>query len=256
MGRSKKYEEEEDFNDIINGVGDGEIAKIKNIISGYLPKVIKIKAKNDKQKDLINSIRNNEITICAGPAGTGKSFCAIAYALSLLRKRENKYKRIYLVKSVTTLKNEEIGHLPGDIKDKYEPFLWSYYINIEKIIESKTLKQLMNEEIIKPFPLAYMRGASLDNSIILLDEAQNVTIDNSRTFLTRIGSNSKLIILGDTNQIDMKNRKESSLKFLMEIFKDTPKIGVINMEDKDTENVRNPLIDIIEDKFKEYYNGK
>ncbi|MFW6219874.1 MAG: PhoH family protein, partial [bacterium] len=111
----------------------------------------------------------------------------------------------------------------------------------------------MNEEIIKPFPLAYMRGASLDNCIVILDEAQNVSLDNSRVFLSRIGSNSKMILLGDTNQVDMKNKRESSLKKLLEMFKDTPKIGVINMEDKDTENVRNPIIDTIEAKFKKQY---
>lgn len=254
MKKISKYEEDDILNEIIDFNDEIDITQFKKEIVKYLPKVIKIKAKNDKQINLINSIRNNEITICAGPAGSGKTFVAVAYALSLLRKRENRFKQIYLVKSVTTLKGEEIGFLKGDLKDKIEPFMWSFFINIEKIISSNSLRDLLNFDIIRPFPLAYMRGASLDDCIIIADECQNVSLDNSRTLLTRIGSNCKLIVLGDINQIDMKNKEESSLEKLLNMFEDTSKIGVVNMEDKDTENVRNPLISVIEDKFDRYIN--
>lgn len=233
-------------------VNENKLYKIKSEIDKILKDNIKIVAKNESQKLLIKSIKENEITICNGPAGTGKTFIAIGIALNLLKNPENSYKAIYLVKSVTTLKNEELGFLKGNLKEKIEPFMWSFFINFEKLIEKSTLNMLLDAEIIKPFPLAYMRGASLDDCIIIGDEFQNVSLDNSRTQMTRIGSNCKLILLGDENQIDMKNKHESSLRKIIKLFDSTPKIGTITMSEKDT-NVRNPLITEIENKFKELY---
>jgi len=252
--KNKKFTEEKDFNNILSYNNDLNIQSIKKEIEKIIPNNITVKAKNDKQIKLINSIRNNEITICAGPAGTGKTFVSVAYALALLRKLKNKFSKIYLVKSVTTLKGEELGFLRGDLKEKMEPFMWSYFINMEKIIKKNLINQLLETDIIKPFPLAYMRGVSLDNSIIIADETQNITMDNARTLLTRIGNNSKLILLGDINQIDMKNKEESSLEKLLNIFQNETKIGVINMNMEDT-NVRNPLVSMIEEKFLEYYES-
>jgi phosphate starvation-inducible protein PhoH len=182
---------------------------------------------------------------------THNTFVAIAYALSLLRKTSNRFKKIYLVKSVTTLKGEELGFLKGDLKEKIDPFMWSYYINMEKLILESSMKTLLEKEIIRPFPLAYMRGASLDDCIIIADEMQNVTLDNSLTLLTRIGSNAKIIILGDINQIDMKNKHESSLEQLLEMYDNTENIGVIEMSNEDV-NVRNPIIAVIEEKYLEH----
>jgi len=252
MGRDRA-KEDKDYEELLSVNSGAEISRIKTEISKLLPSDIKIIAKNESQKKLINSIKNNEITICAGPAGTGKTFVAVAYALSLLRKNSNRFRKIYLVKSVTTLKGEEIGFLKGDLNEKIEPFMWSFYINMEKLIISSSVKTLIEKEIIRPFPLAYMRGASLDDCIIIADEMQNVSFDNSRTLLTRIGSNSKLILLGDINQVDMKNKNESSLEVLLELFDGVSNMGVIKMSEEDT-NVRNPLISIIEDKYKDYMN--
>ena len=250
MGRDR-VKEEKDYEELISVNSGLQISKIKDEISKLLPNDIKIIAKNESQKKLINSIKNNEITICAGRAGCGKTFVAIAYALSLLRKTSNRYKKIYLVKSVTTLKGEELGFLKGDLKEKIEPFMWSYYINIEKLILESSMKTLIDKEIIRPFPLAYMRGVSLDDCIIIADEMQNVTLDNSLTLLTRIGSNCKLIILGDINQIDMKNKHDSSLEQLLKMYDNTSNIGVIEMSSEDV-NVRNPLIAVIEEKYLEF----
>jgi len=186
---------------------------------------------------------------------THNTFVALGYALNLLRKSNTKYTRIYLVKSVTTLKGEEIGYLKGDWKEKVEPFMWSFYINMEKLMLNTTINSLVDKDIVKPFPLAYMRGASLDNCIIIVDEAQNISLDNSRTLMTRIGSDSKIILLGDTNQIDLKNKSESSLSQLIDLFKEVEGIGCVSMSNNDT-NVRNPIISVIEDKFKELYNVK
>jgi len=250
MGRDR-VKEEKDFLELTSVNSGVQIGKIKEEIGKLLPNDIKIIAKNESQKKLINSIKNNEITICAGRAGTGKTFVAIAYALSLLRKSSNRFKKIYLVKSVTTLKGEELGFLKGDLKEKIDPFMWSFYINMEKLILESSMKTLLDKDIIRPFPLAYMRGASLDDCIIIADEMQNVTLDNSLTLLTRIGSNSKLILLGDINQIDMKNKHESSLEILLDMFEEVQNIGVIRMSNEDT-NVRNPLIAVIEEKYLEY----
>lgn len=186
---------------------------------------------------------------------THNTFVSVAYALTLLRKAGTDFKKIYLIKSVTTLKGEELGFLKGDMKDKIEPFMWSFMINMEKLISTSSINALMEKDIIRPFPLAYMRGASLDNCIIIADEMQNISLDNSRTLMTRIGSNCKLIVLGDTNQIDMRNKEESSLQKLLDIFENVDEIGVINMGMEDT-NVRNPLITTIEEKYKNYYDSK
>jgi phosphate starvation-inducible PhoH-like protein len=251
MGRDR-FKEEEEFDELTSVNSTQRINEVKQTIKRFIKKDTKIIAKNESQKKLIQSIKNNEITICAGPAGTGKTFVALALALSLLRKEGNRFKTIYLVKSVTTLKGEEVGFIKGDLMDKIEPAMWSFYINIEKMILKSTLTSLITQDIIRPVPLAYIKGASLDDCIIIADEMQNVSLDNSRTLLTRIGSNSKLILLGDTNQIDLRNKKESSLEVLLELFDGVSNMGVVEMSKEDT-NIRNPLINVIEDKYNEHY---
>eukprot|EP00825_Cyclidium_porcatum_P000257 TRINITY_DN10024_c0_g1_i3.p1 TRINITY_DN10024_c0_g1~~TRINITY_DN10024_c0_g1_i3.p1 ORF type:complete len:282 (-),score=70.43 TRINITY_DN10024_c0_g1_i3:718-1563(-) len=193
-------------------------------------------------------IKNNEITICAGSPGSGKTFVAVSQALTMLRKATSPYKKIYLVKSVTPLKNEELGYLKGGLMDKIEPFMWSFYLNIEKIVSEESLKSLLEKNIIRPFPIAYMRGVTIDDSIVIIDEVQNITIDNIKTIMTRIGSNCKYVLLGDRNQIDLKTKSDSSLNYLIKMFEDVEKIGVIEMSGDD-ENIRNPIIKIIEEKF-------
>ena len=215
MGNNE-FKRERVFNELTSVNSQQQVDEIKSVVKKLINKDTKIIAKNDSQKKLIQSIKNNEITICAGPAGTGKTFVALALALSLLRKETNRYKTIYLVKSVTTLKGEEVGFIKGELRDKIDPAMWSYYINIEKMILKSALGSLINQEIIRPVPLAYIRGSSLDDCIIIADEMQNVTFDNSRTLLTRIGENCKMIVLGDTNQIDLRNKKR---EFIRDTFK-------------------------------------
>lgn len=255
MAKRNRLQEEKDYAEMLAVDNIKDTLNIKKFIAGVLPNDIKVIAKNESQKELIKSIKNNEITICSGPAGSGKSFVSLAYALRLLRNNTNKYKKIYLIKSVTTLKNEELGYLKGGITEKFEPFLWSFMVNMEKIVIKPLIERLFNEDIIRPFPLAYMRGVSLDDCIIIADECQNISLDNSRTLMSRIGSNCKLILLGDTNQIDLKNKSESSLEIILNLFNGLNNFGAIRMSEEDT-NVRNPLITTIESKFKEYYKTK
>lgn len=254
MGKKDSVKEEREFNELtsIENTKNNEILKMKNEIAKLIPNDIKIVAKNDSQKNLITSIKNNEITICTGKAGTGKTYLAVAYALSLLRKKENKYKKIYLVKSVTPLKGEEVGYLKGSLNEKIFPFFMSFYFNMEKIISEQSMKTLIEWEIVKPLPLAYARGITLDDCIIIADELQNINMDNTYTLMTRIGTNCKLIMLGDTNQIDITNKDDSSLKYVLEMFNELENFGVVEMNKTDV-NIRNPLIDVIEDKFLNYF---
>jgi phosphate starvation-inducible PhoH-like protein len=233
-------------------VDDGNERELNRNISTLIHKDVKVVAKNNSQKELIKSIKANEITICSGKAGTGKSYVSIAMALNLLRKQQSPYKKIYLVKSVTTLTGEELGYLKGDLQQKFEPFLWSFIINAEKVIDDNAIKGLIDYDIVRPLPLAYIRGITLDNCIVLADEMQNVRLDNSRTLLSRIGENCKMILLGDTEQIDLRNKKESSLECLLNMFDGMDEIGTIRMNSTEL-NCRNPIIDKIEEKYERYY---
>ena len=210
---------------------------------------LSLKCKSENQKKFVNMIREKEITICAGAPGTGKTFLACHLAIELL-KQNSTYEKIVLVKSVTPLKSEEIGFLKGTLEEKMEPFVFSFMHNFQKIIGKPNVDKLKQEKIIDVIPIAYMRGINIDNAIIIIDEVQNITIDNMHTILTRLGSNSKMIFLGDLNQIDMKNKKETSLKFLLEKFGDVSEIGVVELSSDDI--VRNVLIKKIEKIFSEH----
>jgi phosphate starvation-inducible PhoH-like protein len=208
---------------------------------------INVKCKSENQKKLVNSIKQNEITICSGLPGSGKTFLSCAEALKLV-KNKSKYKRIILIKSIVPLKNEEIGHLPGDLKEKMAPIMESFTDNIRKIVGRSRMEKLMELGIIEIVPIAFARGRSIDNSIILIDEAQNISMDNIRTLMTRIGNNSKMVIMGDARQKDIKNKKDSSLETVLEKFKFVGGFGTVELRDPE-DVVRNPIIKVIEDVF-------
>jgi len=205
---------------------------------------IKVKCKTENQKALVNSIKENEVTICSGPAGTGKTYLACAEALKLI-KRYTKYKKIVIVKSVTTLKNEEIGFLKGNLREKMEPFMFSFVHNFEKLVGQSITSRLRELKTIEEMPIAYMRGINLDRSIIIVDEAQNISQENMRTIMTRLGRDSKMIFLGDERQQDSKGG--NGLTFLMDHFSNIEEIGCVQFNKSDV--VRNPLIAKIERVF-------
>lgn len=205
-----------------------------------------IKYKNETQKRLTESIHKNDLTICSGPPGSGKTFLACYQALHELK--HNKFiDKIVLVKSVTTLKDEEIGFIKGTVEDKMEPFIYSFVKNFEKIIGRDITNYLMEDKIIEVLPIAFMRGINIDNAVVIIDECQNITIENIRTILSRIGENSKMVLLGDLKQIDQKNKSNTALKFLVENFYAVDFVGVIEFTLDDI--VRHPLIKVIEPIF-------
>jgi phosphate starvation-inducible PhoH-like protein len=208
---------------------------------------INVKPKTENQKKFINSIKDNEITICSGLAGSGKTYLACAEALKLV-KTSGKYKRIVLVKSITALKNEEIGYLPGTMFEKMLPIMESFTDNIRKLIGKSRMDKLFELGIIEIVPIAYARGRSIDNSIIIIDETQNISLDNIRTLMTRIGEDSKMIIMGDVKQKDIRNKKDSALEVILDKFKGITNFGCVELRNPE-DVVRNPIINKIEEIF-------
>jgi phosphate starvation-inducible PhoH-like protein len=193
-------------------------------------------------------INENTITICSGRAGTGKTFIACAQALKLLKTE--KYKKILLVKSVTELEGESVGFLKGTLEEKMFPHTLSFLDNFYKIIGEENTKKMVEMGFIEVLPLAYIRGRSIDDSIIIVDEAQNITLGNMRSTLTRVGENSKMIITGDSKQVDLKNKKQSSLDIVVNIFSDKEGVGTMYFTTADI--VRSSIVRMIEDEFDVY----
>lgn len=200
---------------------------------------ISIKCENEKQKQLKKAIEEKEIVISIGPAGTGKTYMSLITALRLLKTQPN-YRKIVLIKSVTTIKGEELGFLPGTLQEKMEPYMWSYIGNLNKILGDRyTSKKLIESGFITIEPIAYVRGNTMDNSIVIIDETQNIDFHTFKTIITRIGKNSKMIFLGDIEQIDRRGN-DSCLSKVFNGFIDSEFIETIKFEAH--ECVRNPII--------------
>jgi phosphate starvation-inducible PhoH-like protein len=240
--RNKKVTKDE-----LSDIEDYQNRKIK--LNNPLVEVkVEVQPKTNNQKKLVQAIKDNEIIIASGFPGTGKTFLACAEALKLIKNPQSPYQKIILVKSVTTLKDEEIGFLKGTMEEKMEPFMDSFLDNFNKIIGESSTTKLRDLGFIQIKPIAYVRGRSIDKSVIIIDEAQNVSLDNMRTLMTRIGENSKLIILGDVKQKDIRNKKESSLEVVIERFKGKTGFGTVELRNEE-DIVRNPIIKVIEDIF-------
>ena len=163
-----------------------------------------IKFRNRNQKRFYDMIEKKDITFCTGPAGCGKTYLSVHYALKALADKETPYDGIVIVKPLVEADGEKLGFLPGDVEEKTEPFMMSFYYNMEQLIGKHILGILRQEEIIKVIPMAYMRGLTLSNKIVILDETQNATPAQIKMFLTRLGENSKYIIAGDLEQTDKR----------------------------------------------------
>ena len=199
-----------------------------------------IEFKNKNQANFYDSINSNTITFCIGPAGCGKTYVATYWALQNLADKNSSYDGIVVTKPMVEVDGERIGYLPGDIDEKTEPFIQSVYYNMEQIIGKNRLEVLRKAGIIKVIPLAYMRGLTLQNKIVMLDEAQNSTQSQIKTFLTRIGMGSKYIVSGDLMQSDLKGRNLNGLEDSIKRFTGLYGCGFTRFTMSDV--VRHPIV--------------
>jgi len=203
---------------------------------------IDLKHKNETQKKLTQSIKNGDVTVCIGPAGTGKTLLSVAEALLLLKTNPDKYHDIKLVKSIVQLKDEDLGTLPGDANDKLKFIMMSFLDAFYQLIGEELTTKLIEVGYIKMEVFGSVRGRSIPNCILLFDEFQNVSDGNAKTLLTRFSENTKVVILGDTNQVDLKNKEDSSLGELVKMIKSLPlEEGVSVIEFSEEEIVRHRL---------------
>jgi phosphate starvation-inducible PhoH-like protein len=195
-----------------------------------------LKLKNEKQKQLINKIHENEITFISGPAGTGKTFIALKAALEVLKKNKetNPLEHILITKPIVEA-GESIGFLPGKVDEKIDPYMHSFESNFKKLIGGVSTKALFDNGIIKSVPLAYMRGATFSDAIAILDEAQNTTKTGLKLFISRKGEGSKLIIIGDTDQTDLKMRdgEKNALEDAFERFQGVKGVAFMRFTEDD-----------------------
>jgi len=200
-----------------------------------------IKVKTVNQQRLVTSVKENDLVFALGPAGTGKTYISVAMAVRALKNKQ--VKKIIITRPAVEA-GENLGFLPGDLKEKIDPYLRPIYDALHDMIPFEKLGYYMEREIIEIAPLAYMRGRTLNNAFILLDEAQNTTPMQMKMFLTRMGPNSKMIVTGDTSQIDLPANQRSGLKEAVRILNETAGIGFVELTDRDV--VRHRLVkDII-----------
>jgi phosphate starvation-inducible PhoH-like protein len=227
-------------NDQKNELNNGTESVILHGVGGKV-----IKAKTFNQKKLIDSMQGNDMVFAIGPAGTGKTYTGVALAVSALK--EKKVKRIILTRPAVEA-GENLGFLPGDLNEKLDPYMQPLYDALRDMIPNEKLKSYIEKGIIQIAPLAFMRGRTLDNAFVILDEAQNTTHAQMKMFLTRMGKNAKFMITGDPGQIDLPRRIISGLKEVLLILKDTKGIKIIYLDDKDV--IRHPLVKKVIEAYK------
>jgi phosphate starvation-inducible PhoH-like protein len=216
----------------------------KDLMNNVVEHRVHLKFKNQKQKEFSKLIQDNEIIICSGVAGTGKSYISIGTALELLQNPDNKYNKIVIIKPTVESSDFQVGYLKGTLKEKLEPYAASSLSIIDKIIGVKSRKKLEEENIIIIDTISFIRGKSFDGTLLIMEEAQNLSPNEMKTLLTRIGENSKFIISGDIDQSDRYgNVKDSGLYDAIHRFKNLNKIKLFTFDVNDV--VRNPIISSI-----------
>ena len=206
-----------------------------------------IKSRSENQQQLIDAYEKNDMVFAVGPAGTGKTYLSIALAVKALK--EKAIKKIILSRPAVEA-GENLGFLPGDMKDKIDPYLQPLYDALEDMIPAVKLQDMMEKHIIQIAPLAFMRGRTLSDAVVILDEAQNTTSQQIRMFLTRMGMNTKMIITGDLTQIDLPREQRSGLKEALKILDGVEGIGVVKLGQKDI--VRHKLVTRIVNAYDKY----
>jgi phosphate starvation-inducible PhoH-like protein len=196
-----------------------------------------VRPRTDGQARYVRAMRENDLTLCIGPAGTGKTFLAVGMAVSMLR--QGAAKRIVLVRPAVEA-GERLGFLPGDIVAKVNPYLRPLFDALNDMMEPEQVKRYMENDIIEICPLAYMRGRTLNQAVIILDEGQNTTVPQMKMFLTRMGNGSKIIVTGDVTQIDLPRQMRSGLVDAVHRLRDIEHIAVVHLDENDI--VRHPLV--------------
>lgn len=236
---------EEAILDIVKGEAPKELKRDGVIIYGINGKPIS--ARNANQQLMVDSFAKNDLTFALGPAGTGKTYIAIALAVRALKNRE--VRKIILSRPAVEA-GEKLGFLPGDMKDKIDPYLQPLYDALEDMIPSIKLKEYMESNVIQIAPLAFMRGRTLNDAVIVLDEAQNTTVHQIKMFLTRLGMNAKMIITGDVTQIDLPRSVQSGLVHALRVLDGVPGIGRVKYAKKDI--VRHSLVQRIVEAYERH----
>ena len=240
---------DEDILDIIKGnpmKGDGSDDALLYNISGR-----PIRSRSANQQQMVDAFNDNDMVFAVGPAGTGKTYLGIALAVKALK--EKTAKRIILSRPAVEA-GEKLGFLPGDMKEKIDPYLQPLYDALEDMIPAVKLQDMMEKKIIQIAPLAFMRGRTLSDAVVILDEAQNTTSAQIKMFLTRMGWNTKMIITGDMTQVDLPHSVKSGLAVAMDVLKNTEGISIVQLNDKDI--VRHKLVTRIVNAFDKYNNER
>ena len=213
------------------------------ILHGVRGKTIKAKTLN--QRKLVESMEKNDMVFAIGPAGTGKTYTGVALAVKALKYKQ--VKRIILTRPAVEA-GENLGFLPGDLNEKLDPYMQPLYDALRDMLPSETLQKHIEKGVIQIAPLAFMRGRTLDNAFVILDEAQNSTHSQMKMFLTRMGKNAKFMITGDPGQIDLPRRMISGLKEALLILNNKKDIEIVHLDDKDV--IRHPIVKKIIDAYK------
>ena len=229
---------------LVNTGNEDQVSKIAKDVVCVTAKGRPVKAKTIGQQNYLKAIEKNTITIGVGPAGTGKTYLAVAEAVAAFRAKT--VNRIILTRPAVEA-GEKLGFLPGDMKEKLDPYLQPLYDALNDMIPPARLQKFMEEGTIQIAPLAYMRGRTLDNAFVILDEAQNTTLPQIKMFLTRMGRNAKFIVTGDVTQIDLPRRSDSGLTRAIGILRGVKGIGVVEFDRRDI--VRHELVKHIVEAF-------
>ncbi len=236
---------DEDILDIVNGEKTKDDA-VKGVVV-YSVSGRPIKSRSENQQKLIDCFEKDDMIFAVGPAGTGKTYLSIALAVKALKEKQAK--KIILSRPAVEA-GEKLGFLPGDMKDKIDPYLQPLYDALEDMIPAVKLQDMMEKHVIQIAPLAFMRGRTLSDAVVILDEAQNTTSAQIRMFLTRMGWNTKMIVTGDMTQVDLPRETKSGLREAMQILKGIEGISFVELNKKDI--VRHKLVTRIVNAYEEY----
>ena len=236
--------------ELVRAGNEGKIAQLAGDVVCVTAKGKPIKAKTVGQKKYIDSIKNNAVTLGVGPAGTGKTYLAVAAAVAAFREKQ--INRIILTRPAVEA-GERLGFLPGDLQSKVDPYLRPLYDALFDMLGAETYQKYLERGNIEVAPLAYMRGRTLDDSFIILDEAQNTSREQMKMFLTRMGFGSKVVITGDVTQIDLPADKTSGLKEAMRVLRGVEDIAICQLTDQDV--VRHVIVQRIIKAYDDYYHA-